>query len=437
MVFKKFTWGVIIRLSLLTVVIATSVVVWLTTSFIFTQLILSAVAILLLLEIFRFITKTNKDLSKFINAINYNDYQVHFSGYGWDNAFGELHQAFRSTIQKFKELKLEKEAHYQYLQLLVKHIEVGIISFNQKGEVRLFNGSAAALLKLPQLKSLQPLKSAYPDFVDRVAKAKSGAKFTYQLANNSVNLSVSKQALQLEGDELQILVFQDINSALNQQETSSWNKLIKVLTHEIMNSVTPVISLSDTLISLNAEQANPKIEKGLQTIKQRSQRMLEFVNDYRQLVALPAPNKKPVSVQSFLQNIERLQSAELELNDISFEMSLPASDFEILVDEGQLEQVLLNLLSNAIYALSDSKIKTLKIWARIDSKHGFISVKDTGSGIDPEILGDIFVPFYSTKPKGSGIGLSLARQIMHQHGGQLLVESVVGQGTEFTLQIPR
>lgn len=388
----------------------------------------------LLLELFQFVTKTNKDLAKFIDAINYKDYSVSFSSYKLGTAFDELHTSFRKTLQLFRELKLEKEAHYQYMLQLVKHVNVGIIAVDKNGKLALYNDMASELLGLPNLVFWQRYEEKIPHLYAAVSGQRSTASQLIKLKNRDLELNLRVNRLKVENDEHLVIILQNIKAEVDEKEIDAWNQLIKILTHEIMNSVTPISSLASTLIQLQHQSiaGDDDVLTGLKTIERRSKTLLKFVDDYRKLASIPAPVIKPLDLADFLQHVEELYAPELHRENIRLRIQKPAVATTLEVDEGLLNQVIANLLSNSIYALSKQPNAEISIHSTRDKRGLSLHFSDNGGGIPEHKLGQVFVPFYSSKAQGSGIGLSLCKQIMHLHGGSITLKSKPGE-TRFTL----
>lgn len=435
MVFRKFKIGVVIRLALLAICLSLSVWVWINTPWIFTQFLLTMISAFVLVELFRFVTKTNRDLAKFIEAINYQDYSVNFSGYRLGNAFDELHDAFRKTLQLFRELKLEKEAHYHYLNLLVKQVKVGIISFDSVGVIQLYNEAAVEFLGVPNLKLWERYAEKVPNLYNAVEKQKGQGKTLVKIPGLNRELSVHVSRLKMSDSSFTILVFQDIGVEVENRELIAWNQLIRVLTHEIMNSITPIISLTDTLRGLS-QDADDDIQLGLKTIQKRSQGLLHFVDDYRKLTSIPASTQKMVEAADMMNGLFELHKPQMEAAGIDFSLEMEQPGLKLFVDREQMEQVVVNLLSNAVHAVEEVKTPKITMRVQVDINNTQIMVEDNGRGIEPEALGEIFIPFYSTREGGAGIGLSLSKQIVHQHGGRIHVASQPFQSTQFRISLP-
>lgn len=239
---------------------------------------------------------------------------------------------------------------------------------------------------------------------------------------------------------------QNIQSELEEKEMEAWQNLVRVLTHEIMNSVTPISSLAGTIESdlrqhfdEDADQLSEDemrdIHLSLQTISKRSEALIRFVKEFRSLTSIPKPKPAVFSARTLLDEVCMLHKSELGEKGISAQIEVYPEDLTILADKGMIEQVLINLVKNAIQSFDDQAEKTLTLRAFVSEKsRPVIMVKDNGPGIDPDALEKIFIPFFTTKKTGSGIGLSLSRQIMRQHQGTLTVKSELGKGTEFYLR---
>jgi len=434
MVYKRFIAGVILRLTLLVLSLGSLVYIALSHQWVVSSIVLVVFTTAILFELFKFVTKTNKDLAKFIDAINFKDYSVSFSSYKLGTAFDELHDSFRKTLQLFRELKLEKEAHYQYMLQLVKHVNVGIIAVDENDKLVLYNNQAAALLELPNLVYWERYREKVPHLYAAVRGQRSSASQLIKLKNRDLELNLRVNRLKVENDEHLIIIFQNIKAEIDEKEIDAWNQLIKILTHEIMNSVTPISSLASTLIQLESQgnSRNEDVLTGLQTIERRSRTLLKFVDDYRKLASIPAPVLKPLDLADFLTHLEELYAPELNRSKIALTIQKPAMGTLINADEGLLNQVFANLMSNSIYAVRGSENARVSIHCQKLANTININFSDNGEGISESKLGEVFVPFYSSKTTGSGIGLSLCKQIMHLHGGSITANSSPSE-TTFTL----
>ncbi|MFY0674604.1 MAG: GHKL domain-containing protein [Bacteroidia bacterium] len=440
MVYKRFNINVIVRLLILVGALSALVYVLIIKSWLITSGICAFLVVVLVVELFNFISKTNKDLSKFIDAINYQDYSVNFSAYKLGNAFEELHESFKSTLELFRNLRLEKEAHYQYLLRLVKHIDIGIIAINDQQKVVLYNESAQDLLGVPNLVDWGRYEEKVPQLFNSVVNKKTDARQLIKLSQGK-ELSLRSSRFLVDGQPHYVVVFQNIKAEIENKEMDAWNQLIKILTHEIMNSVTPISSLSDTLLTIEKiqEEPNDDIVEGLQTISRRSRILLGFVDDYRKLAHIPTPNKRTVNSKAFFTQVADLHKSRVKELGIDFNVKL-ANNIQLALDESLIFQVFDNLFSNASHALQNHENPEISITQKEVDKSGKrhleTSFRDNGYGVSENEIGQIFIPFFSTKAKGSGIGLSLSRQIIQMHNGQMRVESKKGEFFNVIFSLP-
>lgn len=422
MILRKFIVGVIIRFVLLfglLVALATIIVDW---NYIFSQLVLVAILIILLWEFFRYITKTNRDLSKFIYAIQYQDFSVNFSSYQLGSAFDELHDSFRELMDIYRSNKLEKEEQFLLLQNLVDRMPVGLLVCNEGGEVLLVNNRVHELIETQALPHIDRLDRTAPGLSSQLKDLLIEQPTVLTISGKEVN--VQRSTLKAN-QRMNVWLFQTSRDSSDDREMDAWLKLIRILTHEIMNSVTSVSSLSETALSMaKKESSNTDLQQALQSIHQRSQGMLQFVADYRKLTNVPAPRKSWFDLSEL---------ANEQLNAVGLVEAKALTPHNIHADREQTAQVILNVLLNAKHAMESSEQKEVSIEIAKEGRRTTLSITDSGKGISPEELQQIFIPFYSTREDGSGIGLSLCRQIMRNHGGSISAESSLGHGSTFRL----
>jgi len=370
---------------------------------------------------------------------------------GMGSSFDELNKAFNDVIRDFQTVRSEKEEHFHYLQSIVQNIDVSIIAYQKDGTVEMINKAAKKLFQISGLKNIKQLYQISGELVEKLLSIAPGdsALIKVQQEDDLLQLAINSTEFKIHNKTIVLATIKNIQSVLEEQETEAWQKLISVLTHEIMNSITPIASLSSTIdmmikslkeqqevdpnANIDSETAN-EIQQGLQTIHKRSTGLLHFVNTYRNLTRIPKPNFRITTVKSIFDNIIPLMNEEFIQANISFHSEIDPSEMEFSVDIELLEQVIINLLKNAIHAL-DGKEKAQITMKAFLNKRGRVTIQvvDNGVGILPEVLDKIFIPFFTTKPKGSGIGLSLSRQIMRLHGGSITAYSVPSYGATFTL----
>lgn len=396
----------------------------------------------------RTLDKTNREIASFLSSIKYDDFTATYPTSGRGRSMNELYNEFNSVIRKFREIRAEKEANYHYFRTIVQHVGIGLVTFNKLGEIQIINSAAKKLIGVESIQSIFELSKVSPKLVESLVKLKTGGSALIELTREGTRtqLSIYVIELVLRGEEFKLVSIQNIQSELEEKEMDAWQNLIRVLTHEIMNSVTPLSSLANTVeVNLvdNIEDDVP-IEKeelediylAVQTIKRRSEGLIRFVSDFRNLTRIPEPKIQEIEIRKVIDHIKLLLSHEMEVKGIAFNVKIEPKDLKIHVDKELIDQVLINLLQNAMHALEENEEDKVIIINAFVNEYGrpTMKIRDNGSGIDEEALGKIFIPFFTTKKQGSGIGLSLSKQIMRKHGGAIMVRSVINEGTEFTLR---
>lgn len=449
MVYRNFRFNIIIRLVILSASIFALFYTWSNYNFFITPLIIGVFIALQIYSLFKYVDKTNRDLASFLESIRFSEFTRTFQVEGMGSSFDELSKAFNDVISDFQAVRSQKEEHFQYLQSILQNIDVAIIAFQKDGTVEMVNKSAKVLFQIQSLKNIKQLAAVSYELVDKLLNITPGENtlVKVQMDDDLLQLAVYSTEFRIHRKEIILATVKNIQSVLEEQETEAWQKLISVLTHEIMNSITPIASLSSTLdtmlrtIKENHDdgqeidsETTGEIQQAMQTIHKRSTGLLHFVNTYRNLTRIPKPNFKITKVKDLFDNIRPLIDEDIKQSGIIVTIDVDPTDLDFSIDENLIEQVLLNIVKNASQALDG------KVTPRIDirsfkNKRGrvTIQVSDNGQGILPDVLDKIFIPFFTTKPKGSGIGLSLSRQIMRLHGGSITANSVVNEGTTFTL----
>ncbi|KYG80588.1 histidine kinase/DNA gyrase B/HSP90-like ATPase [Roseivirga ehrenbergii] len=396
----------------------------------------------------RAIEKTNREISGFLNSIKYDDFTATYPTEGHSASVDQLYQEFNNVIKKFREIRADKEANYHYFRTIVQHVGIGLITFNKKGDIQIINSSAKKLIGVEAIQNIFELSKVSPKLVESLVKLKTGGSDLIEFTQDGTHIQLSIYVIELvlRGEEFKLVSVQNIQSELEEKEMDAWQNLIRVLTHEIMNSVTPLSSLAatvkDNLVD-NIEDDVP-IEKdelediylAVQTIERRSQGLIRFVSDFRNLTKIPQPKVATESVAKVLEHIQVLFNHELAAKNIKISFSIEPVNLAFSIDKELIDQVLINILQNAVHALEEStNEKHIMVRAFVNEyNRPTIVIRDNGCGIDEEALSKIFIPFFTTKKQGSGIGLSLSKQIMRKHGGGITVKSVMNEGTEFTLR---
>lgn len=397
------------------------------------------------------VDQSNKDIASFLDSISFDDFSASFKTESHDPYVQRFHQELNEALTRLRNSRQEKDTEYLFYKNIVMHVGIGLVIFNDTtGKIEIFNSAARKLLKVNNANALGDLKEVDPNLVHTFLRLKTGGRELMRLkvGEDIVQLSIYAIELTLRGENMKLISLQNIQSELEEKEMEAWQNLVRVLTHEIMNSVTPISSLAGTMEaeindhlkgpdekSLQKDQLSD-IHLSLQTISKRSENLIQFVKEFRSLTHIPKPRLQTFLVCTLLDEICMLHKNELAEKKIKLSVNIDPPDLTLLADRGLIEQVLINLVKNAIQSFDeDQEAKVITVTASVTEKNRpVISVRDNGSGIDPEALEKIFIPFFTTKKSGSGIGLSLSRQVMRQHQGTLTVKSTVGEGTEFFMR---
>lgn len=447
MIFKKIEWGILTRVLLLVITITGSAFLLVNRWYVY-DLLLLGVIVYQVIDFCQFHKQAQTEVEQFVESIHYRDFSRNFNVDHAPTDLKPLRRGFNDINATFKLITREKETQFQYLQKILELVDTGILSYELgTGEVIWMNESLKKMLLTPYLKTVHSLEKRDAHLYRQVKQLKPGDNIiaTIHQEKNTFRVLLSATAFQTDGKLFQLIAFQNINEALDETESKAWQRLLSVMTHEIMNSVAPISSLADTLknrlqqsvIHLdNNGGVVDDLEIGIDTIKRRSEGLLKFAEVYRNLNKITTPNLKHVFVRDLFENMHNLMQPTLEQKNIELEIILKDPDLSLDVDTNLVEQVLINLMVNAIDAVKDSPGPRIILSAVQSATNNKVAVKvtDNGTGMNEEILNNIFIPFFSTKKNGSGIGLSLCKQIMMLHKGNIQVQSVEGKGTAFALQ---
>jgi two-component system nitrogen regulation sensor histidine kinase NtrY len=398
-------------------------------------------------ELIRAVEKSNENLTSFLDSIRFDDFSSSFKTDSQDPTIQRLHNELNEAIQKLRVTRKEKDSEHQFFKNIVQHVGIGILTFKRDGSIQTMNTAAKRLLKVTRADTVEDLREVDEGLVDTILKLKTGGRELIRLktGDETLQLSIFAIELTLRDEEVKLISMSNIQSELDEKEMEAWQNLVRVLTHEIMNSVTPISSLAgiveeelDRKIRYEQDIKNDELADmhlSLQTITRRSAGLIRFVKEFRNLTHIPKPKLAEIPVKPLLEEMAMLHKKELADHGVAITCSVEPDNLFILADKTMIEQVLINLIKNAIQAFDEQPDKRIDLVARSNEKgRAVISVKDNGSGIDNEALEKIFIPFFSTKKTGSGIGLSLSKQIMLQHEGRITVKSKLGEGTEFVLR---
>ncbi|HEX5167799.1 MAG TPA: ATP-binding protein [Cyclobacteriaceae bacterium] len=414
---------------------------------IFAILILLAAIVYQAKHLLEMMDRSNENITSLLDSIRFDDPSNAFKTTSNDPAARSIHKKLNEAMTRLRNSRRERDSESLFFRNIVMHVGIGIVAFREDGAIEIFNAAARKLLKVNKAENISDLHEVNEALVEIFRKLKTGGRELFRLKINDdiIQLSIYAIELTLKGENVKLISLQNIQSELEEKEMEAWQNLVKVLTHEIMNSVTPISSLAGTIENELKEHLHDEspltpdelqdVHLSLQTISKRSEGLIQFVREFRSLTSIPKPRKNSISVQSLFDEISMLHKQELADKEIVLETLIYPDDLTIVADKGMIEQVLINLLKNAIQSFEDQTEKKITLRAYVNEKsRPVLSVKDNGTGIDPEALEKIFIPFFTTKKTGSGIGLSLSRQIMREHQGTLSVKSTVGLGTEFFLR---
>jgi signal transduction histidine kinase len=449
MIFRRFRIQVLLRLLLLALSFFLLFYLLDKTRYNVTSMILILVIIVQVIFLIRYVENTNTRLSHFLESIRHADFSSSFSDAGLGKSFDDLNKSFMEVIAEFKKYRAEKEEHFYYLQTVVQHVSMGIIAYSRGGKVDIFNHATKRLLKVRNIRSISDLSKVKKELPDMLLNLKAGDRTLIRLFIEDELLQVSIYATEfrMRGEDYILVSLQDISSELDEKEIESWQKLIRVLTHEITNSITPISSLASTVREMLLEEDKDKlllkalneedlegVQGAIETIQKRSQGLLNFVEVYRNLTRIPKPNFRYFKVSQIFERSELLMKPKMQELGIQCSNKVFPPDLMITADPDLIDQVIINLILNAMDATRGMEDGKISILATVNNNNRVVvDIKDNGAGIKPDILDKIFMPFFTSKKHGSGIGLSLSRQIMHLHKGSITVKSKPGEGTIFTL----
>jgi two-component system nitrogen regulation sensor histidine kinase NtrY len=414
----------------------------------FVTIICMFIVVFLVFNLIHYLNSANRTIRFFFEAIRNDDSNLSFPANSKNKGMNELYQSMTRVNEQIRQLKIENRQQEQYFRTLIEHLATGIITYNSEGFILHANTAVKKLLSVNVLTHLRQIERIDQKLFQAISNIRpfNNRLVSFSAEHGDTRLSLKATSLKTDVEELTILSIQDIKSELDEKEIDSWLKLIRVLMHEIMNSITPITSLSESLSKVLSKDGNPvlpeevdekaiaKTLQGLKVIREQGKGLMSFVESYRKLTRVPEPDKKLFRVSDFIKRIQILFKS-LEKNErIKLTVLLKDPDLEIFADENLISQVLINLLKNALEANEENPSAEIKIrFGTGPDNHPEICVIDNGPGISEENLDEIFVPFFTTRTNGSGIGLSISKQIMRVHSGTLKVKSVPGKETQFCL----
>ncbi|WP_316794151.1 sensor histidine kinase [Pedobacter frigoris] len=446
MFYSRFTFRLLTRLIVINALAVILFYLINKTQLWFTIIGTSIVLIGCLISLYNYINQIREDIKRFILAIKTRDNTLNFKNKATKGSFPELYESFNEIIQIHRDMQLEKDSMFQLIKTILEQVPVGVIVVknNDSGgqsEIVFFNQAAVNLLGIPAYKYWHRLIQHIPQFAKEIESIGKGGKrfMELKIQDKLIQLSTEVIPLNLYHTDYTIISFQNIKDEIEQKEAEAWNRLIGVISHEILNSITPISSLSDTVNSMiiHKKELNEDdledLKPAIQTIKRRSEGLLDFVKDYRLIAELPTPDLKYHTIGEILQHIKVLMLPFASGRNILLKVEQTSSKISTMIDLKLIEQALINLVTNSIYALEGIDNPVIEIGYRLEQNKLYLDVHDNGKGVAQELMDKIFVPFFTTRKNGSGIGLTITRNIMKMHHGSLEVTSLPLEKTTFSL----
>jgi len=412
---------------------------------IITKFTIGLIWLLQIILLIYYLTRTNRSLNNFLKSVKYLDPSRGISE--GDKSFDLLNLTYNEIIDSIQKVKIEKEAEHHYFQYTIEHIGIGLISFNESGDIELFNSAARDLSGIKFIRNIRDLDKSIPGISELLFSLKQGHSKMIKVVSGDeiMKLSIRKTVFKIQDKTVNLVSLQNIRTELEEEEIEVWKKLISVLTHEIMNSVSPIKSLTSTVIKmfekssistgLETSANNEDILLALKTIQKRSKGLISFVEIYRNLTKIPLPVFNEIELKNLLDEIIILMKSQMKSSGIYCSADVIPENLRLVADEKLITQVMINLIKNSVESLNNKKDGKIQIKAFLSPQsETIIQVIDNGAGIPADFIDKVFIPFFTTKENGSGIGLSLTRQIMKLHGGTIEVSSKPGFDTVFSLK---
>ncbi|UZO81080.1 HAMP domain-containing histidine kinase [Aquimarina sp. ERC-38] len=406
------------------------------------------IAIFLYYFLYRYHTKRFEIIEDFFESVRYRDFSRWFNENNRQKDIRILHKGFNEVNRTIKEINSEKEAQYLYLKEILELVDTGIVAFNQNTlDILWMNHSLNKILDIPQIKNLgfvqKRKKYIYKEIFEKDHTKRNTV--TIDTGTRSIQLLVSSSSFKINEVSFKIIALQNIEHALDTKESEAWRKLLSVMTHEIMNSIAPIASLSETMqdmIRKKREQISshdilPDLEIALESIRTRSEGLMQFAKTYRSLNKSIQLSLTKIYIQDLFTSLINLLEPTLKKKEIQLITEIAHPKLDALIDRYLIEQVLINIILNAVEARTDTPDFRIHLTAKrqADDKVSIV-ISDNGKGISDEILESIFIPFFTTKKTGSGIGLSLSKQIMTLHRGSIQISANKPKGTTVNLLFP-
>jgi two-component system, NtrC family, nitrogen regulation sensor histidine kinase NtrY len=447
MVFSRFLWSI---LAFVAVIVGSSILLGIyiqkpefpvTTSLLVLALLIETILLI------RYLTKIRRDLLKLVSAMSNDDSTMQFSRVRSDPYFNAIHSGFNELIRDFKLVRLDREAQQRFFEETVNHVQFGLIAYNESGEVKMVNRAFTSLFGLDEiihLDDLNGVSEGLPAYLKQFGPDRESLR-RLTLPDGQHHLIFLASGFVLKGEKITLVSVRDLSREMDRNELDAWQKLLRVLRHEILNSISPIQLIAGNLSErlqpdgallpleqLQSEEVE-EIKSGLDTIHRRASGLSVFLDAYSNLYRTPEFHPEPTDPAAMLQRIELLFKEEADKQGTILTLHCDPETGEVAMDAKMVEQVLINLVKNAMEAVKGVKTRAITLRARSDSREVILSVEDSGTGISQEDLENIFIPFFSTRERGTGIGLSFSQHVMRLHQGVIRVRSAPGKGSSFHL----
>ncbi len=448
MAFKHFGLFIMFRLAALSLGIAGFVYAFNNPRYHVVTFLIFVIVIGLIYELWYFLSRTNREIARFLASAKYTDFNQSFEFEDTGAGFKSLGEALTHILENLRKKRLKQETELTHLRAVINHIPVPLMTVKQDGSLVLLNNAARRFFGTPQPTKLSDIKQFGEDFYKQLLNCRAGERPVVKISIDGLDTQLSLGLMEVTGNSgtEKLFTLQDIGEELESTQLNAWQDLVRVLTHEIMNSITPVASLAQTTADIAGDviqelpESHPqkgeieKISTAAMTMSRRAGNLMQFVTNFRQLTRLPKPEKKTTRVQDLFNHVVQIDRANNVNSGVKLEIQITPQGLELNVDPEQIEQALINLLKNAEQALEGKPEGKIRLSASLNQRGRVtIEVSDNGPGIKDDILSKIFVPYFTTRPEGSGIGLALTRQIMAYHGGFIRASNNEAGGASFKM----